>query len=369
MRLLYLANAASIHTRKWVNYFAQAGHEVHLVTWRKPSTPSGLAAPVRLHRVVCPPHYAMRYGTLLEVMGVVRGVHPDLVHAHYLSHFGIVGGLLTRATRFHPLVLTAWGSDVLIEGNGLNRSLIASAVRSADCVTCDSPHMVPHLLSLGARPDAVSVINFGVDTELFCPRAPERDIRAELSLGAAPAVISLRGLRPLYDVATLIRAIPAVLSAVPESVFVIAGDGEERTALEALAESLGLTRHVRFVGMVPNVSLPDYLNSADVYVSTSRSDAGIAASTAEAMACGLPAVVTDFGDNGNWVRNAETGFLFPCGDDKTLAEHLILLLRDAGLRKTLGANGRREIVERNSYQGEMKKIEHIYLDLIERCRR
>ena len=310
----------------------------------------------------------MRYGALLEVMRIARQIRPDLVHAHYLAHFGIVGGLLTRVTGFHPLVLTAWGSDVLLQSTGRRRALVGSALRQADCVTCDSPHMVPHLVELGAAPESVAIINFGVDTERFRPRMPERDIRVELGMGDAPTVISLRSLRSVYDVETVIRAVPAVLKTVPDALFVIASEGSERTKLETLSESLGVAWRVRFVGALPHEVLPDWLNSADVYVSTSRSDAGIAASTAEAMACGLPAVVTDFGDNGSWVKNGETGYLFPCGDYHALAERLILLLGDVELRQRLGDEGRRIITERNSYQGEMKKMENIYLELIERCR-
>ena len=369
MRLLYLANAASAHTRKWVNFFAEAGHEVHLVTWHKPDAASAFAPSVRIHRVICPPHCVMRYGTLMEVRRIAGAVRPDLVHAHYLSHFGAVGGLFSSTTGFHPLVLTAWGSDVMVHSAGSARRLISSALRQADCVTCDSPHMVPRLVSLGASPDAVRIINFGVDTERFRPQAPQRDIRHELNLGDAPVVISLRNLRPVYDVATLIRAVPLVLESFPEAIFLIAGDGDERETLKALAVSLGVAEHVRFLGMVASEALPDHMNSADVYVSTSLSDAGISASTAEAMACGLPAVVTDFGDNGSWVKDSETGYLFPCGDSNRLAERLIQLLGDATLRERLGTSGRREIVERNSYRGEMKKMESMYMDLIEKCGR
>ena len=366
MRLLYLANASSVHTRKWVNYFAEAGHEVHLVTWHKPGAGFSLVPAVRIHRVVCPPYYVMRHGTLLEVRRITRTIKPDLVHAHYLSHFGVVGGLLTRTSGFHPLVLTAWGSDVLIEGAERKAGLVGAALRQADCVTCDSPHMVARLVCIGAPPEVVRIVNFGVDTDKFRQQAAQHDMRTELHLHDGPVVISLRSLRPVYDVATLIRAIPAVVHAVPGVTFVIAGDGEERASLEALAESLGVVERLRFLGMVANEALPDYLNCSDVYVSTSRSDAGIAASTAEAMACGLPAVVTDFGDNGSWVKDDETGYVFSRGDHKALAERLILLLGDAELRQRLGAAGRRTIVERNSYRSEMKKMEEVYLDLIER---
>ncbi len=332
------------------------------------TVPPEWAGTVQVHRLMCPPHHVLRYGALLEVMRVARLIRPDLVHAHYLSHFGIVGGLLTQLAGYHPLVLTAWGSDVLLHSTGRRRSLVGDALRQADCITCDSPHMIPHLVELGANPESIRIINFGVDTKRFTPRMLGRTTRRERGTGDRPTVVSLRNLRPVYDVATLVRAVPTVLKAVPDAQFLIVGEGSERKRLEALVESLGLAPNVLFAGAVAHEMLPDILNGADVYVSTSRSDAGIAASTAEAMACGLPAVVTDFGDNGSWVRNGETGYLFPCGDHHALSERLIPLLRDVELRQRLGLEGRRTIVERNSYQGEMNKMERIYLELIERCK-
>lgn len=368
MRLLYLANAASVHTRRWVNFFARAGHEVHLVTWREATRGDEFEASVHVHRVLFPPHYVLRYAALLRVMDIVRRVKPDLVHAHYLAHFGIVAGLLQRVTGFRPVVLTAWGSDVLVEARGWKRRLMSDALSRADCVTCDARHMVGELVKLGVHEDRVSIINFGVDTDLFHPSSGDDSLRQTIGLADGPVVVSLRGLRALYDVRTLVGAVPLVVEQVPAAMFVIAGDGEERPRLEELVSALGVAGHVRFIGQIPNKELPRYLNSSDVYVSTSLSDAGLASSTAEAMACGLPVVVTDFGDNGEWVQDAVNGYLFPPGDAEALSSRLVDLLRDPEKRRRLGEAGRKVIVERNSYEVEMGKMERIYLELIERYR-
>jgi glycosyltransferase involved in cell wall biosynthesis len=60
---------------------------------------------------------------------------------------------------------------------------------------------------------------------------------------------------------------------------------------------LNVDDFVQFLGRIPHEAMPDLLTQADIYVSTSLSDAGISASTAEAMACGLPVIVTDTGEN------------------------------------------------------------------------
>jgi glycosyltransferase involved in cell wall biosynthesis len=104
----------------------------------------------------------------------------------------------------------------------------------------------------------------------------------------------------------------------------------------------------------------------DVYVSTSLSDAGIAASTAEAMACGLPVIVTDVADNRDWVEDGDNGFVIPVKSPKLLAEKIIYLLKNENIRKKFGKSGRKIIEERNNYYKEMEKMENIYEKLMER---
>jgi glycosyltransferase involved in cell wall biosynthesis len=107
------------------------------------------------------------------------------------------------------------------------------------------------------------------------------------------------------------------------------------------------------VGQLPNEQLPEYLNAADLYVSTSLSDAGLAASTAEAMACGLPVIVTDSAENKLWVREREGGFVIPVQNPQILAEKVIALLQNPSTGKQWGNFNRRVIQERNNYYVEM----------------
>jgi len=104
----------------------------------------------------------------------------------------------------------------------------------------------------------------------------------------------------------------------------------------------------------------------DVYVSTSLSEAEIVASTAEAMACGLPVIVTDVADNKKWIDNGVNGFVVPVKDPKSLAEKIIYLLQDEDIRKQFGKINRKIIEERNNYYTEMEKMEDIYKKLVQR---
>ena len=95
-------------------------------------------------------------------------------------------------------------------------------------------------------------------------------------------------------------------------------------------------------------------------------DAGLAASTAEAMACGLPVIITEFGDNRKWVEDDVNGFVVPLKDLKTLAEKIIYLFENEDVRMEFGMTNKKIIEERNNYYKEMEKMENIYIELIER---
>jgi len=221
------------------------------------------------------------------------------------------------------------------------------------------------IMRLGIKREEIQIIYFGTDVEKFQSRPAKEELRRELGASKSPLLISLRSLEPIYDVETLIRAIPLVLKSVPPAVFVIGGEGSEKEKLVRLAKELGIAPKVSFVGQLTNEQLPEYLNAADLYVSTSLSDGGLAASTAEAMACGLPVIVTDSAENKLWVRDGEGGFVIPVKEPRILAKKIIDLLQNPSKRKKWGVINRKVIQQRNNYYVEMEKMEKLYESLAE----
>lgn len=285
-------------------------------------------------------------------------IKPDVFHAHYVGLNGLLGALC----RTHPFILTAWGSDVLIAGkHPWKRILVSYALHNADLITCDAEHMKQAILSFGIRESMIHIIQFGIDTKTFSPGACLGEICEKLDIPIGlQVVISMRNFDPVYDVETFIRAIPSVLSRLPKTIFLIGGRGPQQEHLTRLMQELGVEQNVRFLGFVPNHNLSAYLRCATVYVSTSLSDAGIASSTAEAMACGTPVVITDSGENALWIKEGENGFLIPARDVDRLADRVVTLLEHEELRDQFSRNGRAIILERDDYRGEMEKMNSLY---------
>jgi glycosyltransferase involved in cell wall biosynthesis len=364
MKLLILAAADSIHSHRWVEFFARQGHEVHWVSFTKfnrAESTSAYAYEIAPHRHTTLNNIDIIHG-LRRLRSLLKKIQPDLLHAHYAGRYGLVGTL----TGFRPFIITAWGSDVLIAGKSLlTKPFVKLALRRADLVTCDAEHMRQAIIRLGVPEPKIRIIYFGTDISRFSPSSRNENLRKQLRLSDRPVIISLRSLEPIYDLETLLQAVPYVIKRFPWATFLIAGEGSQREYLESLANNLGIFNNVRFTGSIPNSQLPDYLRAADIYVSTSLSDAGLSASTAEAMACALPVVVTDWGENKLWVKAGEGGFLVPLKDPVALSEKIVYLLDNPHLSQRYGSFNRGIIQERNNYEIEMGKMATLYQEVVQ----
>jgi glycosyltransferase involved in cell wall biosynthesis len=367
LRICYLANASSVHTNKWARFFVSKKHEVHVISFENAQIEDAAVHVLKLPVLVKNATYPLKIASVYRIQGLIKRIEPDILHAHFVTNYGLFGALCN----FHPLVLTAWGSDVLVTPDArflskIKRFIAKFALSKADLITCDAEHMKDAMKRLGVSPEKISLIHFGIDTKKFSPRQKNKSLKARLGIDDSPTVVSLRNLNPLYDVESLVKSAPLVLKEIPETQFIIAGEGSEEEKLRRLAKSLGVADSVKFIGFVQNDELPEYLNTIDVYVSTSLSDAGIAASTAEAMACGLPVIVTDVADNRKWVEDGVNGFVIQTKDPKSLAEKIIYLLKNEDIRKRFGKVSRKIIEEKNDYYKEMGKMEGIYEQLVQR---
>jgi glycosyltransferase involved in cell wall biosynthesis len=357
MRLCYLGSANSIHTQRWLKYFAEKGYDVHLISYEYADIDK-----IKLHALQGAKNryfsFLIRY---FAVKKFIKEIKPDLIHAHYIGGFGYLGAL----EGFHPFVASAWGNDIFVEpkASRVSKILTQFTIKKADLLLCDGINLKEGMAQLGADSEKIKIIFYGTDTIKFSPSKRNENFSKNIFNSNSQIVISTRNLDPIYDVETLINAIPLISKKLPDTKFLIVGSGSEENNLKSLTKYLDLN-NIKFVGRVPNEELPQYLASSDVYVSTSLSDGGLAASTSEAMACGLPVVITDFGVNRMWVRDGENGFIVPTKDPKQLAEKIIYLLENKNIRSKFGKINREIIEEKNNYYEEMKKVENSYKELI-----
>ena len=143
----------------------------------------------------------------------------------------------------------------------------------------------------------------------------------------------------------------------------LCGDGPLKNDFEKYILENGLGEYVYFVGHVENDDMPKYLAASDIYVSTSLSDS-TSISLLEAMACGLPVVVTNIDGNKDWITNGDNGFLVSKEDHHQVYEKLTLLLNDSDLREEFGRRNLEIARDRADWNKNFGKLEGIYDKLI-----
>jgi glycosyltransferase involved in cell wall biosynthesis len=362
MKICYLADGRSIHTFRWLKYFVEKENDVHLITMR-PARDSVRKLSLTLHenKMGFKSKFLQALNYLLTLPFVVyriRKIKPDVLHIHYVLPYGLYA-FLSRM----PYILSVWGSDVLIlpDKGRLSKFLISKVIKKAKLILYDGgEHMLKRLSELGANTSRLNKIYFGTNTKVFSPSKRSKKIKKKLRMTNDFLIVSTRNLEPLYDLKTYIEAAALVLKKRKDVNFILIGEGSQREELEELVRKLGISNNVKFIGKVSEEEMANYLASSDIYVSTSLSDAGISASTAEAMSCGIPVVITDFGDNSKWVIRGVNGFLFNLRDNKALAKYMLKLIENKKLRKSFGEINTKLIKEKNNYHKEMEKVNNLY---------
>lgn len=194
---------------------------------------------------------------------------------------------------------------------------------------------------LGLVPEQIHHVPFLVETHELL-EADGRMVRRKYSGGARrPIVLFVGRLERQKDVPTLLRAIAIVAGRIRNVLLLVVGDGTERDRLRRLADGLGLAENVEFVGRVDHGELIGYYGGCDVFAITSIYE-GTCMALVEAAAAGKPVVATDFAGAHDAIREGETGFIVPIGNELAVAERLIYLL-EHDERNEFGHRGRAHV--------------------------
>ncbi len=350
MRVVYLADAPYIHTRRWVEHFVHAGWDAHVISFRPAEIPGatvhyvdGLEAFGKSRYIV----HARRVGAL------VRELEPDLLHALHLTSYGFLAAL--SGTK--PSIASVWGTDILEAPllSPLHRWLTRYALSHAGAVTATGLLLAEATLEHMPAGKPVSVIPYGVDLERFAPGP--REHREPLTVGAVARLSPEKGFEHLLRAITLLR------DRGTEVRCVLAGDGPSRESLERLAAELRLDGRVDFAGEVAHEDVPGVLQRLDVFVMPSTAE-GFGVSAIEASAMRLPIVASDVHGIPDVVLDGETGALVPPAKPAALADAIERLVRDPALRAAMGDAGR-SFVERNyRWQDNAALMEQLYEKMV-----
>ncbi len=278
---------------------------------------------------------------------------PDVVHSHFWMS-GLAALLAAKPLgipvvhTFHALGVEKKRHQGAVDTSPATRAADEERiVREAERIIATASSEVFELLRMGANPRALKIVPCGVDLDRFTPEGPREERRADRL-----RIVTLSRLVPRKGIADVVEA----LVDVPGAELVIAGGGEgpdlladpEAQRLSTLARTLGVADRVYLRGRVERPDIPALLRSADVVVCTPWYEPfGIV--PLEAMACGVPVVVSSVGGLVDTVVDGMTGLHVPARSPRQLAAALRSLAEEPERRKMLGRLGVERVRARYSW--------------------
>ena len=340
------------------------GHRVTVLTRAIPGQPTVQSVDgVEIRRVIrtlpLGPLFGLTFfASLTRALSQLRR-QVDLVHCHQGLWEAIAAGWFHGRTQIPTLVQPAaggpYGEVELLRQTKGSRWLTRLVLKNSFFVAI-SEQIEQELRELGVEPDRLLRLGSGIDVSQYAPGESScRDV-----LPSGTRVLFLGRLHAQKNLPILLEAWQRVQEACSEAKLLLAGDGPDRAALTHFVSEKGLQSSVTFLGAVSEPR--EYLRASDIFVLPSISE-GMSNSLLEAMACGLPPIVSDAGGNTDLVENDVTGLVINAASAEPLAEALLRLLGDKELRQRLGQEARELIVRGYSLTALVDRYEQVYRQL------
>lgn len=329
---------------------AEAGDEVHVISYALPSRLSFTSPRIYFHEVVVPryplfeyPPYSLALAT--KMVEVARHQKLDVMHVHYAVP-NAVSAVLARqilAPQPLPVVTTLHGTDVTLVGNDPNYlETTRYGIVQSDAVTAVSESLrLETVEQLGVLTKTIHVVPNFIDPARF-EAARGSDGARRWAKPGERTLVHISNFRPVKRVLDVVEIFERVHREV-RSRLILVGDGPERGKVEQVCRERDLCHAITFIGSLPLIE--EILVGADLFLLPSETESfGLAA--LEAMSCEVPVIATTAGGLPEVVMDGQTGFLRPVGDVDGMAAAAVDLLSDEPKRLAFAAAGRKLAVDR-----------------------
>jgi len=363
MRILILADAQSSHTHKWVIGLSRKGFDVHLFSLNDPPM-KWYNANIKIYSLGLDEKIKhkseksinkLRYlKAIWKIREIIKLINPDILHSHYASSYGFLGCV----TKFHPFILSIWGSDIesFPHKSFIHKILIKHILNSADKLMATSSYLAEKANEIIKRD--ISVIPFGVDTEIFKPDHLKIKLHKDIIIG------TIKSLEDTYGIDILIRAYSLVKNKIPgiPLKLLIVGRGSKEGELKKIASSLLNQEDYLFQGYVNHNLIPEYHNKIDIPVYLSRKES-FGVSVIESMSCGKPVIANDIGGLREIISDGVDGILVQPDNIVSASDSIEKLVLNSELRDYLGQNGMKKVLKYYNWEDNLNSMASIYCDL------
>ncbi len=361
-KVLYFTRDYTPHDHRFLSALADSTHQVFSLRLERrgrqlEDRPLPPAVEQILWKGGTGPVSARGYLPLLgDLKRVLRQVQPDVIHAGPVQSAAFLAAL----SGFKPLVTMSWGSDMLMDADKspLSRYLTRYTLNRTTVMVADCQAVQRKAGEYGFPEDRMVLFPWGVDLAHFLPGRAE-EFRQRHGWQDAFVVLSLRTWEPLYGVDVLVRGFARAARQVPQLRLILLGGGSQAGLLRQILSENGVLEQVYFGGQIRQDHLAGYYQAADLYVSASHSD-GSSVSLMEALASGLPVLVSDIPANKEWITPGQEGWLFTDGDDQAVTQGILRAFEKRSQLNGMKQAARRLAEERADWKRNFQRLLHAY---------
>ncbi|MBU1153802.1 glycosyltransferase family 4 protein [bacterium] len=336
-----------------------------VITFGLPKTPSQptlyqIAKSINLKAVDLPSKSKYNPSIIAKVLSLIKEYDINIIHTHDFKSNLI--GLITALLYKKPLITTIHGRLSTPFRVRIYESIDSLLIRFFDKVVVGSNDLKEKLIKKWKiSPQKIELIHNSVDILRFNLPLDSDRIKAEFKIKEDEIIVTTIGqLKKEKGVEYLLAAVPKVIEKFKEVRFLICGEGEYKEELIKLAEKLNITKNVIFTGYYDDLS--QVLGVSDLFITPSLMES-LPIVILEAMCAGLPIIGTKVGDI-PFCINSKNGLLIKPKSSEEISKALIKLLTNKEKLKEMGKESRNLVKEKFSDEVMVKKIEGIYLSLI-----
>ena len=304
------------------------------------------SVPLRLIKFVC---YILSIGRQYDLLFVNNYGLPAVIANAFLRKpivMKLVGDFAWEYSIRHGLINKNESIDEFQkQGHSFKVELLKRLqlfyTSKADVIIAPSQYLKGIISGWGIPQDKIEVIYNAIDVSKYELACTKEEAWGRLGLNGK-VILTVARLTPWKGVDKIIKVLPEIRERVSEANLVVVGDGPELENLQRLAREVGVERYVSFVGHVPHEEVPYYLRAANVFVLYSGYE-GLPHIVLEAMATGVPVVLSDTGGNPEVIEDGVNGLLVPLGDKERLKGAILRVLQDERLTRRFMERSRKRL--------------------------
>jgi glycosyltransferase involved in cell wall biosynthesis len=292
-----------------------------------------------------------------DLQRLTRQIKPDLIHAGPIQNCAFIAAL----SGFRPILAMSWGYDLVMDAdkNAWMKWVTRYTLKRSTFFVSDANVSRAKAIEFGMNSEKTAIFPWGTDIDHFTPKTFKPSNLQPFTLFCS------RTWESIYGVDVLAKAFVNVATQNPDVNLILLGGGSQGGKIRQILINGGVLDRVHFGGQVAQADLPRWYHMADLYISPSHVD-GSSVTLMEALASGLPCLVSDIPGNKEWIEDGVNGWLFRDGNVDDLTQKILNAIKNRKSFKTISESARQTAEQKADWKKNFGKLLEVYDKVVSR---